>query len=160
MSSIVSQFDVSATTLAAAQANVQASSLAQAALLNENLKTIYLSAFHDWTISVVAGRIDNANPPKPPAGWVVVPVEDPTWPGVFWDFPQKSGPPVCEMPPVPDDCSKPKPKPIAPPGNLMNVPPGDNMPVGYIATAPDGAQWQKQASATPFGIAYYYVRIA
>jgi hypothetical protein len=64
------------------------------------------------------------------------------------------------MPPVPDDYSKPKAQPIAEPTTVMNVPPGDTMPVGYIATAPDGAKWQKQASATPFGIAYYYARIA
>jgi hypothetical protein len=154
MSSIPYQLDVSATTLAAAQANVRASSLAQAALLNENLKTIYLSAFHDWTISVLAGRIDNCNPPKPPKAYTIKVNDE------GFAFPERGGDPVCDMPPVPDDYSKPKPQVIAPPGNLMNVPPGDSMPVGYIATAADGAKWQKQASPTPFGVAYYYARIA
>jgi hypothetical protein len=42
----------------------------------------------------------------------------------------------------------------------MNMPPGDTIPVGYIATAPDGAKSQKQASAMPFGIAYDYACIA
>jgi hypothetical protein len=34
------------------------------------------------------------------------------------------------------------------------------MPVGYIATAPDGTRWQKQASPTPFGVAYFYARVS
>ena len=154
MSSNPLQLDASATTLAAAQANVRASSTAQAALLNDNLKTLYLSAFHDWTISVLAGRIDNTNPPQPPMAYTLKVTDE------GFAFPERGDQPVCEMPAIPADCSKPQPQPIAPPGNLMNVPPGDTMPIGYTATAPDGSRWQKQASPTPFGIAYYYARVA
>jgi len=56
------------------------------------------------------------------------------------------------------------PKPFVPPvlpepANIRNVPGGDTMPVGYQLLAPDGGKWQKQASPTPFGMAYYYAKL-
>lgn len=147
--------DPSETTLAAAQAHVRASSEAQVALLNEDLKNRYLSAFHDWTINVLAGKIDNSNPPQPPNGYMI------TVNGEGFAFPERGTDPVCEMPPIPADYTKPQPAPPIPePQNLRNVPPGDTMPVGYIAIAPDGAKWQKQMSVTPFAVVYYYARIS
>jgi hypothetical protein len=64
------------------------------------------------------------------------------------------------MPAVPPTI-KPYTPPVLPePDNVRNVPVGDTMPVGYRLTAADGSVWQKQASPTPFGIEYYYARIA
>jgi hypothetical protein len=41
------------------------------------------------------------------------------------------------------------------------VPLGDTLPVGIKMTDPaTGAVYQKQASPTPFGTAYFYVRVA
>lgn len=151
--------DLSGTTLTTAQANVRASVEQEVAHLNEDLKTRYLSAFHDWTINVLAGKIDNSNPPKPPLGVEVGEYEDPNWPGVKWACPVPSANPVCVMPPIPDDFTHPKPPVMPQPTSLMNVPPGDMTPVGYIAIAPDGSRWQKQVSATPFGVVYYYAKI-
>jgi hypothetical protein len=148
-------FDPWATSLAAAQANVLASSRAQVAMLNENIRTIYLSKFNDWKISVDAGKIDNSNPPQPPKAYTLrTSVEG-------FAFPELGDDPVCAMPPVPQDRSRPQPQPVSV-GNdqVQNVPPGDHFPVGFELTAPDGGRWQKQASPTPFGTAFYYARVA
>jgi hypothetical protein len=148
------QLDPWATSLAAAQANVLASSTKQVQLLNDNLKTIYLGKFNDWTISVLAGRIDNTNPPQPPKAYTLETTPD------GFSFPAPGNDPVCAMPPVPPDYSKPQVQAVPEPENVRNVPAGDTMPVGYILTAPDGGRWQKQSSTTPFGVAYFYARVA
>lgn len=96
--------DPNDTSLGAAQANIRASSDAQCELLNRNLKFIYLGAFNNWKLSVDAGRISNENPPKPPASWVLEPSTDIN--GNVWYFPEQTGPPVCDMPPIPEDHSK------------------------------------------------------
>lgn len=142
------------TTLQAAQANTLASSSVMVAHLNSELRTLYLGRFNDWVINVTAGRVDNSNPPKPPAGYEVVTGPD----GFAW--PAAGSTPVCDMPKIPDDRSK-----SQPPLNLVgdakrNVPPDDTMPVGYEATAPDGSKWIKRESPTPFGVAHYYEREA
>lgn len=144
--------DGSGTTLAAAQKNVLDSSKAMVVRLNDNLKTIYQGKFANWKISVDAGRIDTSNPPQPPMGY-----------GLETDsqgftFPKENiGGPVCTMPAIPQDRSKPQ----APPasmgnGKVMNVPVGDHFPVGFEITSPEGGVWKKMATATPFGTAYYY----
>src|ERR1041384_5355686 len=147
-------FDVWPTSLAAAQANILASSRAQAALLNENLKTIYLGKFNDWKISVDAGKIDNSNPPQPPASYVISLFPDPANEHVKWAYPDQSGAPVCDMPPIPEDRSKPPEPKVAwdGDGEVKNVPAGDTAPVGLTITAPDGSKWQKRCSPTPFGV--------
>ena len=142
------------TTLAAAQQNTLASSTVMAAHLNDELKKLYLSRFNDWTISVLAGKIDNSNPPKPPVGYDVVTGPD----GFAWPVLGQTA--VCTMPAIPEDHSKPQVLTIPEPDRIRNVPVGDAMPVGYIATAPDGAKWQKQASPTPFGVAYFYQKVS
>jgi hypothetical protein len=154
MDSTPLNLDAWQTTLAAAQANTLASSTATAQHLNDELKNRYLSAFNDWTISVLAGRIDNSNPPQPPAGYDVVTGPE----GFAW--PALGTTPVAVMPPVPPDHSKPQVQTFPEPDNIRNVPPGDTMPVGYTLNAPDGSRWQKQASPTPFGVAYYYAKVA
>lgn len=148
-------FDAWATSLAAAQANVLASSRAQAVMLNENLQTIYIGKFNDWKISVDAGKIDNSNPPQPPKAYTLKTSAE------GFTFPELGDDPVCAMPAIPADRSKPQAAPSSM-GNdqVQNVPLGDHFPVGFELTAPDGGTWQKQASPTPFGVAFYYARVA
>lgn len=98
MSSVPSDLNAGATSLAAAQANQLASSTVMVAQLNDNLKTIYLTAFNNWCISVNAGRIPNTNPPKPPKAYVV---SSPDANGFQWPVPGTD--PVCAIPPVPVD---------------------------------------------------------
>ena len=98
MSSIPFTLDADATSLVAAQANQLASSTIMVGQLNGNLKSIYLTAFNNWKISVDAGRISNANPPKPPKGYVVC---APDANGFQW--PVLGPDPVCDMPALPED---------------------------------------------------------
>lgn len=145
--------DPASTSLAAAQANVLASTTAQVSLLNNNLKTIYLSAFHDWTISLLAGR-PAGDPPKPPRAYAVV-----TGPDGF-AFPQLSDASVCEMPQVPEVPAPYVPPVLPEPDNIRSVPAGDHLPVGFVTADGSGIRWQKQASPTPFGVAYFYAKVA
>jgi hypothetical protein len=155
MNPVLTPIDPWATSLAAAQANVLASSRAQVDLLNANLTTIYLAKFNDWKISVDAGKIDNSEPPHPPQAYTLKTTAE------GFAFPERGSEPVCAMPAIPQDRSKPEVQPSTI-GNdrVRNVPPGDHFPVGFELTAPDGGTWQKQASSTPFGTAFYYARIA
>ena len=164
----MSTLDESVVSLETAQANTLAAVQTQVANLNDNLKSNYLTAFNNWSISVLAGRSDNTNPPQPPKAYVVGYFTDPTTgPGsngaytkdpVQWAYPAVGSDPVCPMPPVP---SVPKPPaPLPEREDIRNVPLGDTLPVGFKMTAPDGSVWQKQASPTPFGIAYFYVRVS
>jgi len=98
MSSIPSPLSADATSLGAAQANQLASTQIMVQQLNNNLKTIYLTAFNNWKISVDAGRIANTNPPQPPKAYVVSP---PDAHGFQW--PVVGTAPVCDVPPIPDD---------------------------------------------------------
>ena len=156
--------------LGAAQANTLAAAQRQVKDWNENLKSNYLTAFDNWSQSVLAGRADNSNPPKPPNGYVVSYFTDPTTgPGslgpygetpIQWAYPAEGIQPVCAMPPVPPT-AKPYVPPVLPePDNIRNVPVGDTMPVGYRITTADGSVWQKQASPTPFGVEYFYSRLS
>jgi hypothetical protein len=155
MDSIPLSLDAWATSLPAAIANTLASSTAMATHLNDELTRLYLSRFNDWTISVIAGKIDNSNPPKPPTGYVLI--TDP----IGFSWPSLTGTePLCDMPPIPADYSKPQVLVIPEPEHIRNVPRGDTMPVGYVAIDAAGNRWQKQASPTPFGVAYFYARVA
>lgn len=100
MSTVPIALDADATSLVAAQANQLASSNIMVSQLNGNLKTIYLTAFNNWKISVEAGRIPNTNPPKPPKGYVV---SAPDAHGFQW--PVIGNDPVCDMPSIPEDHS-------------------------------------------------------
>jgi hypothetical protein len=161
--------DFSWTTIEAAQANTLAAIQLQVTNLNQALKTNYTTTFNNWATSVLAGRSDNSNPPQPPMAFVVGYFNDPTTgPGsvgpytqapVQWAYPAVGAKPVCDMPPVP---SVPKaPDPLPERDDIKNVPVGDNLPVGFKMTDPaTGHVYQKQSSPTPFGIAYFYVRVA
>jgi hypothetical protein len=103
--------DFSATSLQAAQANTLSAVQQQVANLNEALKSNYLTAFSNWSQSVLAGRSDNSNPPQPPKAYVVGFFNDPTTgPGsqgtyanqvVQWAYPAIGTDPVCAMPAIP-----------------------------------------------------------
>lgn len=156
--------------LDAALANTLASVQQQVHDWNGKIKANYLTTFDNWSQSVVAGRADNSNPPKPPKAYVVGHFMDPTTgPGcvgpygetpIYWPYPAEGTEAVCAMPPVPP-AIKPYTPPVLPePDNLRNAVPGDTMPVGYRITSADGSIWQKQASPTPFGMEYYYTRLS
>jgi hypothetical protein len=163
--------DFSTTTLEAAQANTLAAVQAQVEHLNDALKSNYLTTFNNWAQSVLAGRSDNSNPPKPPMAFTVGYFNDPTTGGgsatpgpyqnkvVEWAYPAQSSSPVCAMPAVPSLPAAPPPLPER--DNIKNVPLGDTLPVGFKMTDPaTGHVYQKQASPTPFGLAYFYTRVA
>jgi hypothetical protein len=74
---------------------------------------------------------------------------------VQWAYPAFGTAPVCAQPAIPD-VPPPFVAPVPPePENILNVPAGDTIPVGQTIDAPDGTRWQKHASPTPFGMAYY-----
>ncbi len=158
--------DYSATTLEAAMANVTAGIQQQVVGLNAALQSDYLVVFNNWAQRVIAGQAPEINPPQPPDAYVVGYFIDSTNPNAKWAYPVTGTQPVCVMPPLPVlpqvNQAAPAPASSAPAqvGSKQNVPVGDTMPVGYKATAPDGGIWQKMASLTPFGTAYYYERVA
>ena len=163
--------DFSMTTLEAAQANTLAAVQIQVANLNASRKADYLTKFDNWAQSVLAGRSDNSNQPQPPKEFVVGYFNDPTTGGgdstpgqyanqvVKWAYPALGTEPVCAMPPIP---SIPAPQAALPErDDIKNVPLGDVFPVGFKVTDPStGHVYQKQSSPTPFGIAYFYARVA
>src|SRR5258708_885334 len=130
--------DFSQTTLEAAMANTLAAVKIQVDQFNEQLKGIYLTGFDNWSISVVAGRSDNTNPPQPPNGYVVGYFTDPTNNKALWPYPAAGTARVCALPPIPP-ASKPYVPPALPePDNIRNVPLGDTMPVGFVFAAANG----------------------
>ena len=162
--------DYSVSTIQIAVANTLAAVTLQAQQLNQQLTAAYMTRFNDWAGQVSSGRIDNTNPPRPPNAYVVSYFDDPTTgPGsngpyqehaIQWPYPVQGDKPVCEIPPVPQ-VAKAAVSPVLPePDQVRNVPEGDTLPVGFIMTAPDGSRWQKHSSRTPFGVAYYYQRLA
>lgn len=104
--------EVPATSLAAVQASSLAAVKLQVVNLNNNLITIFMTAFNSWSVSVMAGRIPNTDPPKPPMAFVVGYVTDATsGPGslspygdlvIQWPQPAVGTQPVCPMPHIPE----------------------------------------------------------
>src|SRR5258708_33916292 len=93
--------DFAATTLQAAMANSRAGVQSQVTAWNEALQADYLTVFNNWATSVLAGRSDNSNPPKPPDAYVVGFFTDPTNPLAQWAYPVTGSVPGWAMPPVP-----------------------------------------------------------
>ncbi|HXB69024.1 MAG TPA: hypothetical protein VNY05_12315 [Candidatus Acidoferrales bacterium] len=130
----------------------------QVAALNAMLTSLYLAAFDSWLGSWTGGRItDKTTAPVPPAGYLVSRSTDEA--GDMLTGAAVGTVAVCAQPAIPE-----QPAPQVHPvwtGNatLMNVPAGDTMPIGSIIPSPDGGKWQKMASPTPFGMAYYYAKV-
>ncbi len=166
---------VTNTLLDQAQANVLAAAQRQVSDWNAVLKSNYLTAFDNWSQSVIAGRSDNTNPPKPPTGFALGYFTDPTTgPGsvgpygdtpILWAYPKANGGPVCDMPPVPGVVSHPRgvmligtSNPSAP--EWFNAMEGDQTPVSTTAfgTSKDGISglFQKYGGVAGYG---YFRRI-
>lgn len=142
------------TTLAAAIANTLASSTAMAAHLNDELKRSYDQRFESWKVMVLAGKIDNTNPPRVPFGYKLETNSD------GFSFPALGSNLVCEpRTDIPADYSKPQVQSLPEPEYVRNVAKGDTLPVGYVMTDEKGNRWQKQQSVTPFGLAQYWARL-
>jgi hypothetical protein len=138
------------TSLAAAQANVLASSTAMVAHLNEELKNRYYRDFANWKISVDAGRITNENPPKVPNGYELVKDDE------GFTFPELGKTPVCDPLPVPEDMLTPNTIDI---GHLIfgkwySVGEHDTFPSGMTTPPqPDGHVYEKFGA--PVGPGWY-----
>ena len=104
-------------------AAIQARSLV--ANSNANALTVYMNAFNGWAQSVVAGKIDNTNPPQPPMAWVIV--TDPTT-GLANAVVGTT--PVCPLPPIPPSHVQTQP---TPPPNNIDI--GPNIPVSGLPSA-------------------------
>lgn len=151
---------VDPTSLSAAQANQLASSTIMVRQLNENLKSIYLTAFSNWSINVNAGRIPNTDPPQPPLGYTV---GAPDKNGFQW--PELGTDPVCDMPPLPEDHFTPVTKipntidighNIG--GKWFSVGPHDTFPAGQVTPPiPDasGAVHTYEKYGAPVGAGWY-----
>lgn len=151
--------DFSQTTLEAAMANTEAAVKIQVDLFNAQLIADYKTKFGNWSVNLVAGR-DAGPMPEVPYGFMVGHFTDETNSNAKWAFPQKGADRVM-APLIPPPTPKPYVPPVLPePENIRNVPLGDTMPVGFTFTLPDGSKWQKQSSHTPFGIAYFYLKIS
>jgi len=138
--------------LAQAQANDKAAAEQNRDRLNQSLIANYSQGFSNWSAQVLNGKIDNTNPPQPPAAWLALTASD------GWTYLVRGTDPVCPVPPIP---SVPKPAPpVSVPVHVMDVTPGDTAPIGYVITNPaDGTRWQKKATPTPFGVAMYYEQV-
>jgi hypothetical protein len=134
-----------------ALANYVAEAASVSAMLNRSLVDNYQTGFQNWAAQVLNARIPNTDPPQPPSAWLAVKASN------GWSYVIRGATPVCALPPIPQ--LPPPAPPLPEPDNVRNVPLGDTMPVGFIVLAPDGARWQKKASPTPFGMAYFYAKL-
>jgi hypothetical protein len=75
--------------------NTAANAIQIAASLNRNLVADYLTAFGNWSALVLAGKILNTDPPKPPAVYLAVAATD------GWSYVIRGTDPVCQMPSIP-----------------------------------------------------------
>jgi hypothetical protein len=151
---------VDPTSLEAAIANQLAASTGQVAWLNADLKSRYLSKFHDYVLNVESGQRDNSNPPVPPNAWELTP---PTAAGFV--FYQIGKTPVCDMPPIPnnhiyvDPATRPQNvidigKQLLGGGKWYSVGPVDTFPLGMTTPPqPDGHTYQKFGA--PVGQGWY-----
>lgn len=142
------------TTLEAAKAFQLSTTEQDVKRMNAALKVTYDSLFDSWVTVVLAGKIDNTKPPAVPVGY------EGRMDGTGFTYPERGTQPVCAArTDIPEDHSKPQVLVLPEPDHVRNVPKGDTMPVGYVAVDSEGHRWQKQASVTPFGVAYFYLRV-
>ena len=115
----------------------------------------------NWTAAAENARAHGQPlPPKPVAenARVYHQVDDDQGGAYVWD--DDSGDPVATCP----DLAAPTAVYVIPQAdyhmlNVIPVPAGDTIPVGQTISDPDGAQWTKVQSATPWGVATYYRRV-
>ena len=91
--------------VAQAVANYAAEAARVAAVIN-NLQSNYLTGFQNWSQLVMAGKIPNTDPPRPPIGYLAATASD------GWTYRIHGGDPVMAMPPIPQ-------VPTASPGELL-----------------------------------------
>lgn len=117
-----------------------------ALLLNATALSNYMTKFNNWSQQVVAGKIDNTNPPAPPLAWeTFVDTEG------YSNVRVSATTPLCPMPPIP--VSHVQTQPTPPPNNIdigtciligttpsayYRVGPMDSWPIGK--ETPPGAQ--------------------
>jgi hypothetical protein len=133
-------------TLANARNNSVISARNNASTLNASVLTIYMGKFNDWAQQVVAGKIDNTNPPQPPPAWATA-----IDPATGYSYVEIGTAPICAMPPIPG--SHVQTQPVPPPHNLdigpniavsgepsayFSVGPMDSWPIGK--TTPPNAR--------------------
>ena len=117
----------------------------QASLYNATVLAVYMNKFNGWAQSVVAGKIDNTNPPQPPPAWITEVMES------GYSCAAIGTAPICPMPPIP--ASHVQVLPVPPPNNIdigtciligttpsayYRVGPMDSWPIGK--ETPPGAQ--------------------
>lgn len=112
-------------TLANAQNNSAIGARINAGALNAGVLAIYMGRFNSWAQQVVAGKIDNVNPPQPPPEWVV---GMDSFSG--YSHVEIGTEAICPMPPVP--ASHVQLAPVPPPHNLDI---GPNIAVSYQPSA-------------------------
>ena len=96
-----------------------------AANFNATALTVYMNAFNGWAQSVVAGKIDNTNPPQPPMAWTTAVMDNGYSAAVVGTTP------ICPMPPIPASHVQ-----------LAPVPPPNNVAIGpNIAVSGQPSEW-------------------
>jgi hypothetical protein len=102
----------------------------EVALLNNNLQTLYLQGFNNWSQGVILGTAPNTNPPPPPNGYVAMIGAG------GWAYIAMGTTPVCAMPPIPTGPGAPI---VMPTGNMFIPSIGQSIdpPVG-APSYPDG----------------------
>jgi hypothetical protein len=163
--------------LAPAKAAIDAATAGAQALVNaynNSMIVNYYAQFETWSGNYAIGKADLSTMPVPPmAYYVASDFQDPTTGAgatgpygitpIYWPYPKQGLSPVTAALPIPAP-----PTPQVQPtfqgtvatGTKMNVPPGDQMPIGTKITSPDGSVWEKMASPTPFGMATYYSKVS
>ncbi len=81
--------------IAQALANYATEAARVAAVLNNNLQSNYVTGFKNWSQLVMAGKIPNTDPPRPPRGYMAATASD------GWTYVIQGGDPVMAMPPIP-----------------------------------------------------------
>jgi hypothetical protein len=138
--------------IAAALQNYATSATAVAAALNANLESTYLTGFNNWAAQVTAGKVSNANPPQPPAGYIAATATD------GWTYVVMGVDPVCAVPPIPQVATTPTGMVVAIGAHQSGkywaqLPTNANVPGGYTTpgTSSDGVSGLWQYVAYPFG---------
>lgn len=158
--------------LAAAQQNALSSVNHEIADLNAQAQDNFKTAWNNWLLNWNAGRVaDKSTAPKPPAGYVLAFFNDPTTgpgapaPGPYgdmviqWPYPALGTNPVVPQPPIPDVPAPQVSQNATGNGSVQNVAAGDTLPVGSIVKSADGSSWEKMATPTPWGVAFYYQKV-